>query len=38
MPSTPANGGLLQYAVEREGLRIIMLDTLDWAATAVHSA
>jgi Icc protein len=28
-PDTPSNGGFVQYAVEREGLRIIMLDTLE---------
>jgi Icc protein len=28
-PDTPANGGFVQYAVERDGLRIIMLDTLE---------
>ncbi len=28
-PDTPTNGGFIQYAVEREGLRIIFLDTLE---------
>jgi len=28
-PDTPSNGGFVQYVVEREGLRIIMLDTLE---------
>ncbi len=28
-PETPTNGGFIQYAVEREGLRIIFLDTLE---------
>lgn len=28
-PATPSEGGFIHYAVEREGLRIIMLDTLE---------
>jgi len=28
-PETPDNGGFVQYAIEREGLRIVFLDTLE---------
>jgi 3',5'-cyclic-AMP phosphodiesterase len=28
-PDTPENGGFVQYAIEREGLRIVFLDTLE---------
>lgn len=28
-PNTPVNDGFIQYAVERDGLRIMMLDTLE---------
>ena len=28
-PDTPNNGGFVQYAVEREGLRLVFLDTLE---------
>jgi 3',5'-cyclic-AMP phosphodiesterase len=28
-PQTPDNGGFVQYAIEREGLRLVFLDTLE---------